>query len=378
MGLSKDFKKFVKTSMSSVVVAEEPEADAVLLDAPCVLHAFSVNESDSTPGALQLLDKVRRAALYGCSAEGTVVVCFDRQAETPVHKGLAHGKRRKAQRVWTRQNVQDLLDEDALPLGDEWADLLASREVRSLVTDYVGAKLLEWHVAGGHKFVRRLIVHNSREAGGALISTGEVKEEPSGPRAGEADVAMAAWAVWLASEDPKTRILVRTVDTDTAAILAVHVISPCVLSFTHYDPKHRMCVDILALRRVLAGSYGLTPREFAAVAIAKGTDFAETSLRGLPDWHTTLRLCGSFIRAQKIFAESGEFEFNNFARMLSSVALHAKRAKVAPMTPEHRGNVEFNVGYWTSISDCFPKSAFTLPLPQVAAGTCLPLHDSLL
>lgn len=354
MGLSANFKKFVQASLPSAVVSEEPSADVILLDAPCVMHSFSASEVDPIPGGEQLVRRILRAAVYGCG--DTAVVCFDRHSETPNRKGLAHAKRRQAKRAWTREEVKKLLSSDMLPFGDEWVDLLANRDVRGLVAEYLRDRLLDWHAsAEGRSRVRRLIIHNGGEEGGPVVSLAGERSQPTGaPRAGEADVAIAAWAVWFAREAPGTRLLVRTVDTDLSAILAVHAQSPCTIAFTHHDPKHRLCVDIDGLRQALQSSYGLSPREFVAVAIAKGTDFAEPSLRGLPDWHTTLRLCGSFARSQKLF-DGSAFTFNNFARMLASAALHAKRAKVAELTGSHRSNVEFNIEYWTNIDTCFPS-----------------------
>lgn len=101
-------------------------------------------------------------------------------------------------------------------------------------------------------------------------------------------------------------------------------------------------------RNFLHARYGLSPRDFVAVAIAKGTDFAEPTLR-LGCWDTALRMCGDFVRTRPLFCREGRMCFKTFLRMSSSAALAAKsRARPRQLSVSHKDNVEFNLHYWVS------------------------------
>lgn len=107
MGLAAGFKQFVSARLPTAVLPREPEeVDAVLTDAPCILHSFSSDPREPIPAGHSLFARLKRDAIEGVPVGGTAVVCFDRYSETPVAKHIAHKKRRLATREWTTTEVQ--------------------------------------------------------------------------------------------------------------------------------------------------------------------------------------------------------------------------------------------------------------------------------
>lgn len=354
MGLHAQFKPFVRERLSDAVLASEPPAaDVYMLDAPCILHAFRARDEDQ-PVALQLVDALVRGATRGAPARAVVIVCFDRYADTPTAKARAHKKRRQAERVWTRDDVLQFLEVDDLPRGDGWGDLLATRDVREVLFEYLHDRLVQWYLDGGWTKVSRFIVHNGSAHGGPTVCQDRrvVPAPPDAPEAGEADVVMAAWAARVARENPAARVIVRTVDSDLCTLLCIHGTDTTVLSLSHHEDKHRLCVSIGDLRGILHDEYGLTPREFVTIAILRGTDFVAASLTRMKPWSEFVQRCADLFRSEGpivIDDHDGRSSVDMRAlyRVLDRLGDDAKMKK-SPVRgdSEHREALEFNFKYW--------------------------------
>lgn len=253
MGLAAGFKKFVSATIQSAVLPHEPDCDVILTDAPCILHSFSTGPGDDIPAGIQLYQRLKRAVLYGSSPQATVVVCFDRQEDTPVEKAAAHKKRRQAKRTWTRKDVEDLLQRDELPRGDEWNDLLAARDVRELVAGYLSNKLSRWYAHEGKDAIKRLIIHNGGTAEPVIMEAGVAVDMGDTPRAGEADLALVMWAAWMHAREPTAKAVIRTIDTDIVAIAAAHMTGECTVALTHPlesgQPRRGLLESLIVVRK---------------------------------------------------------------------------------------------------------------------------------
>ena len=244
-----------------------------------------------------------------------------------------------------------MLQKHELPRGDEWKDLLASRSIREVVIAYLARRLEQWFLSeGGSARLGRLIIHNGKDADPVILADGQRVSAEDAPRAGEADLALVMWSAWLQKRTPGgARTVIRTIDTDILAIASLHEVGHCVISFTHHDAKHRLCVSVDAFRSELMGVYKLRPPTFVALAIAKGCDFAEPTLAGIPDWHDTLRLCGPSAERRKLFDEASKLDFGELLGALRTGVMSHKRAKVARSDPKHKETVVFAVTYWMQL-----------------------------
>lgn len=132
-------------------------------------------------------------------------------------------------------------------------------------------------------------------------------------------------------------------DTDVLAIASLHDVGDCAIALSHHLEKHRLCVSVPLFRSELLSAYKLEPSAFVAIAVAKGCDFAEPVLTGLPDWHDTLRLCSP--HAGRVVVD-GQLHVSNFTSMLRTVAANHKRAK---MDVNRRENAAFAFDYWITL-----------------------------
>jgi len=353
MGLHAQFKPFVRARLGDAVLpAEPPAADVYMLDAPCILHAFRPRD-EGQPAALQLVDALVRGAMRGAPARADVIVCFDRYADTPAAKARAHKKRRQAERVWTRDDVLYLLENDDLPRGDGWGDLLATRDVREVLFEYLHDRLVQWYLDGGWVLVSRFVVHNGSAHGGPTLCHGRrvVPARADAPEAGEADVAMAAWAARVARENPAARVIVRTIDTDILALLCMHGTDTTVVSMSHHEDKHRLCVSVGDMRGVLRDEYGLTPHEFVVIAILRGTDFVAASLTRLKPWDQFVQRCADLFRSEgPVVLADHTVDMGALYRVLNRLGDDAKLKKHPVRGDfEHREALQFNFRYWLKL-----------------------------
>ena len=356
MGLSAKFKEFIAERVPEALDAGQACGDVCLLDALCLMHSFRPSASGgSEPPLDQLASHLIAAAAPMCLEGCTLVVCFDRQETTPAQKYGTQAKRRKANREWSAEAAESMLQRRELPLGDDWSDFLAARHVRARVIAALAVEVMNRFAGGRVKRAGRLIVHNGRLSGGAQVMLagqpwGEAAEDS--PQAGEADVAMGAWARHLLTERPNASVVVLTVDTDLIPIMMIHGGSNSSVCLNHSKPEHRMCVHTAVLATRLHDVYGLLPEEFVVVAISKSTDFSPTCIRGIPAWHDTLRWSGTFLRQHHLtMVRDGALDLQAFMRVMHGVAMNKPAAKVAELTPKNRQDIVWTARYWLCLME---------------------------
>ena len=356
MGLASKFKEFIAQRMPEALDAGQACGDICFLDALCSMHSFRPSAACGGEAPLDQLASHLIAAVAPMCLEGsTLVVCFDRQATTPAQKYGTQAKRRKANREWSAADAEAMLQRRELPFGDDWADFLAARHVRALVIAAVAAEVLARFAAGGVKRASRLIVHNGRVQGGAQVAlVGQAWTEAAEgcPEAGEADVAMGAWARHLLAERPDASVATLTIDTDIVLIMAIHGGSRSSVCLNHSKPMHRMCVHTAVLAARVQALYGLRLEEFVVVAISKSTDFSPACIRGIPAWEDTLRWSGAFLKQHHItMVADGVLDIAAFMRLMHGIAMNKPAAKVAELTQKNKQDIAWTARYWLCLEE---------------------------
>ena len=386
MGLFKDFKRFVSETMPEAVTAGEARGDVALIDVLCIVHAFRP-QANGTPVLHQLVARLVAAAAPLCAEGSTLVVVFDRQSTTPQQKAATQAKRHKADRKYTGEEAIALLETDMS--ASEWDDILAERTVRSHIFNLMTALLMErFHQPDGELGrAARMMVHNGRTEGGPQLAVRgtEAWTEMIGedvPDAGEADVAIAMWARTLLRDMPDARVVTLTVDSDL--VRTPHLFMGCVnvcvsgtgandayecsgmqvplmmlhggkrssVCLSHADQKHRLCVSTSVLAECVRTKYKLTPEEFVVVIVSLSTDFSPRCVSGIPSWAEITRLSAAFLRSTNAkVITNGALDITVFMRMIHSVSLYKKAAKVLLNTTEDKNRVEWVLRYWIRLED---------------------------
>ena len=348
MGLSPEFKKFLRERIPTSLEAEA-RADVVFVDAMCVLHSFMGGSADT------LVNRIIDAGAPLVNQGGTLVVVFDRQSTSPVQKHKTQQKRRRVVHDWSIEELSHLLDTRELPNGEGWMDLLACRDVRYHVVDFLTREIFAR--LGLMASVEQLIIHNGRREGPAqMMRRGAplVEAPPEFPTHGEADVAIPAIARFLGMES----VTVVTVDTDLIPLMMVHGGPKCSVALMHADQRHRICVDVNVLSTELQKKpYGLSRSDFVIVAASKGTDFSPKCYSRLPDWHETLLSAGSTLKAAPsplLDATTNELSRAAFNRMVRGVVQVAGVGKkrgpeTVRLSENDLLNIEFVTKYWLQL-----------------------------
>ena len=170
MGLSPNFKDFIRQHAQRALEGARHRGDVVFVDCLCVLHSFNPREGPR-PSADVLVDRIVEAGLPHCEPGATLVFVFDRQSSSPTEKLFAQSKRRKVSREWTADEVDSLLAQRELPRGDAWGDFLAARSVRARVIAFLSAELISRFGDYG-KELGKVVVHNGRVDGPAQVWDG--------------------------------------------------------------------------------------------------------------------------------------------------------------------------------------------------------------
>ena len=382
MGLAAEFKQFVRNHIPEAIVDGQP-ADICVIDAMCSLRGFS---PDCDPGISTrpldaLVTRIFDGVVAACAPKCTLLVVFDRQRSTTRMKENEQQKRNvkrarpgAAPKEWTVAETEAMLAARTLPEGAEWGNLLDNREMRSLVVQAIADTLFARFRDGDQAMDRvgRLVVVNGRIAADLERGYGPRAETADrvdsarrevgideAPWTGEADVAMARWVRILLEEhrgapiDPP-RVAVHTVDTDIVPIFMMHGGKNCIVHLSAPNPQHRMRIGMHALANAFSKEYGLRPEEAVVVAISKKTDFTKACLKGLPDWHTTMKLAGEHLRLRRdeTLVRAGMLNLPMFLRMLDAVAVVAsnkRKVVVASLKADDTQRLRFVTKYWLQL-----------------------------
>jgi hypothetical protein len=210
MGLDSQFKQYLQADFPDVIATSTPAVPAALIcDCMCLLHQWRAGEGSTLTS---LADYVWRHSAAGSSPTTALVLCFDRQVDTPRPKELEHARRAPCAKPLSKQEVEAGLADDLLP--HPWADAMADRDVRSCVVEALANRLASYF-AGCNGALRKLIVHGTEAAAHAYTKgkhmTCEVTAEAR--MLGEGDVAMVYWMRRLRKHS-NGDIIIHTVDTD--------------------------------------------------------------------------------------------------------------------------------------------------------------------
>jgi len=170
---------------------------------------------------------------------------------------------------------------------------------------------------------------------------------------------MARWVRQIISERDAELgppvVCVHTVDTDLVPLFMLHGGERCFVCLSASRPEHCMKIDTHKLTELMGSEYKLSLRDLVAVIILKKTDFTKPCLKGLPDWHMTMKLAGNFLSARpgRLVVDENGLNVAFFKNMLNNIAFEAglskKRVVAASLQPDDERRLKFVTKYWIEL-----------------------------
>lgn len=351
MGLDAQFKQYLQSEFPDAVPGAPSLGSpaAIICDCMCALHQWRARE-DSTLSTLA--DYLWRQCTTGATSATAVVLCFDRQADTPRPKDLEHQRRAACETRFVKSEVAAMLERDQLPVP--WSDAMADRDVRSCVVQALAEKMGAYFAEFG-ACVRKIIVHGAYPEAHAYSRARDGSPRHARCDAcaqakllGEGDIAIIYWMLRLRKHCDGD-IIIQTVDTDMVPLAAMHAAPRTFVVLKHFDRKAgsmvSTVVDAHQLACAVPRQLGISLDDFVCVCITRGTDFVQRAVHGAPAWSPYVRACASYLRENRTrLVEGDRLDVTAAYRMLHSAAA-GKRARVNT-DQAYFARMLWNMAYW--------------------------------
>jgi len=289
MGLAQNFKAYVADTFPECLVPDDaPAPVGAVLDVMVLLHSFEPQPGEERPAA-RLAASVWEA-ICDCP---DAALAFDVSATTPRAKEMEWDRRPPPAVTVTPAEIEEALLFDGLP---DYRALISSRDARSVLCRWIVHQMvLRMRLSNR---VRRLLVLGdgvpvlAERIGDQVTET--LRPDLARSLHGEADVSGIFAAHAIRAGGP---VECRTSDTDWVLVAALNHFPGMRVRMHHFDRASRalkvMRVDPGRLRDASCTRYGVTPPQWAALVLSRGTDFVDRLVGGLPDWDRYLRECSA-------------------------------------------------------------------------------------